>query len=813
MAIAVVGSVRSAIQAGLNREAASLLGGDASLEFTYRFADEIERAWMAENATAVSEVVDFRSMVSVAGNGSEGERALVQVKAIDDLYPLYGMVGLTGVGSLAEALARRDGVPGMIAHRVLVERLQISLGETLSLGTQNFVLTAVLDSEPDGVGSGFSFGPRVIVASRDLADSGLLLEGSLFETEYRLKLPQEADLAALEDEANERFLDTGMRWRDSRNGTPQISQFVDRLSAFFILLGLAGLAVGGVGVSAAVRSYLDGKTETIATLKTLGAGGSTVFGIYLAQVGLLSSIGILIGVILGASLPVMFSPLIADRFPVPVDFGFYWRPLAEATFYGLMSALIFTLWPLARSRELRAASLYRDLAGHEKRLPQRRYIILILVLVCFLIATATLLSGTPTIALSIIGGMCMILAILFCMAMLARAAARSLSRQSVARGRPSLRLALGAVGGPSAETAQVIMSLGLSLSVLAAVGQIDWNLRNIITADLPQRAPSYFFVDIQDRQLEEFTTLASGETGVSDIQTAPMLRGIITRINGLPAQEVVGDHWALRGDRGITYASSQPAGATLTAGTWWPDDYSGPPLLSFAAEEGEELGLQLGDEITMNILGRDLTAEIANFREVEFEDMGINFLMVVNADALAGAPHTHIATVYSSEAAEAPLLRKISGQLPNVTGVGVREAIDQFSNSLAGLTEATRWAAAATLLTGIVVLIGAAAAGERRRLFEAAVLKAIGVTRRRILASFALRSAIIGLTAGLIAVGAGALGGWSVTTFVMDYPYTFEPVSATLIVVGGASISVIAGLAFAYRSLSMSPAFVLRSRE
>ncbi len=316
----------------------------------------------------------------------------------------------------------------------------------------------------------------------------------------------------------------------------------------------------------------------------------------------------------------------------------------------------------------------------------------------------------------------------------ARSLARRLARSRLTRGRPALRCALGAVGGPGAETASVVMSLGLGLSVLAAVGQIDWNLRSLITADLPERAPAYFFVDIQNDQLDAFRELTLAEAGrLRRRDRADAARHHHPHQRPARRARWSGEHWALRGDRGVTYAAAPPPGTVVTEGEWWPEDYAGPPLMSFSAEEGAEMGLKLGDEMTVNVLGRDLTATIANFREVEFENMGINFLIVVDPAAIAGAPHTHIATVYADAAAEAPLLRDVAGTWPNITAVRVREAIDRFAESLGAISAATRWGAAATLLTGVVVLIGAAAAGERRRVFEAAVLKTLGATRGRIL--------------------------------------------------------------------------------
>jgi putative ABC transport system permease protein len=562
-----------------------------------------------------------------------------------------------------------------------------------------------------------------------------------------------------------------------------------------------------------VRAYLEGKTETIATLKTLGATGGTVFAIYLVQIGLLALVGIAIGLLIGAGVPLLAAPLIVARLPVPAEFGIYPGPLAEAALYGGLTELIFTIWPLGRARDIRAAELFRDLTAARRGLPRPVYLALTAALTAALVAIATALSGATRLALFTAGGVIGALIVLAGAALALRRLARALGRSRLTRGRPALRWALGALGGPSSETGSVVLSLGLGLTVLAAIGQIDTNLRGLITNDLPERAPAYFFVDIQDDQLDGFLEGSRAEPGVGEVRTAPMLRGIITRINGRPASEVAGGHWVLEGDRGVTYAATPPEGTVITAGEWWPEDYSGPPLVSFAAEEGAELGLALGDEITVNVLGRDLPLTVASFREVSFENMGINFIMIVNPAALSGAPHTHIATVYADAAAEAPLLRRLASAYPNITAVRVREAIDRVAEALEGIGAAARWGAAVTLLTGLIVLVGAAAAGERRRVYESAVLKTLGATRGRILRSFALRSALIGTAAGLVAIAAGAAGGWWVTTDVMDASYRFEPVSALAIVAGGALASLLAGLVFALRPLAARPAQVLRSRE
>lgn len=807
-AIAAVGTVRASIQAGLEAEGASLLGGDAVVRFTYRFANDDERAWMNDIATRVSETTDFRSMLVV--NRDTVERGLTQVQAVDDLYPLVGTTELDPPMPLANAFAGSDTLPGAVIERVLADRLGLTVGDTFNLGEQVFTLSAILTSYPDNSGGGFGLGPRTLVLLKDLENSGLLAEGTLMESNYRLDLPYDADLPALETEALSKFENSGLRWRDARAGAPGVARFVDRIGAFLILVGLSGLAVGGVGVSAAVRAYLSSKAATIATLKTLGATRRTIFLSYFFQIGILTIIGVTLGVILGAAVPLAFAPIIEARLPIPANFTLHAAPLIEAAIYGVLAALIFTLWPLARTEDIKPATLFRDAFGAGHTLPAARYILATVFLFALLIGAAITFSGTAFLTLWTAGGILFALALLVAAAALARFTARKF--RPLSRGRPALRGALGTIGTRGGETTSVVLSLGLGLAVLAAVGQIDGNLRGSIANELPDIAPSYFFVDIQPDQIDGFRTRLDNDPQVTEYEAAPMLRGIITQINGIPARDFA-DHWVLNGDRGLTYSAQPSDGTIITGGEWWSDDYTGPPLISFAAEEAAEMGLSIGDTITTNILGRDITATVHNFREVSFEDAGMGFIMSMNPTALQGAPHSWISTVYSAPEAEAAILRDLASAYPNITAIRVRDAIDQVVDLLGGISAATRYGALATLVTGFLVLIGAAAAGTPARTYEAAIMKTLGASRASILRSFALRAALLGLAAGLVALAAGIAGGWAVSTFIMETEFTPIWSSATIIILGGVTATLLAGLAFALGPLAAKPARVLRSRE
>ncbi|MBK0401136.1 ABC transporter permease [Limibaculum sp. M0105] len=812
--IAAVGSVAAAIGAGLSAEGRTILGGDVALTFTYRGASEAERDFM-EGMGDVAQVHDLRSMLGTI----EGERALVQVKGVDDAYPLYGSVGVEG-GSLPDALARRDGAWGLVAEAVLAERLGLQPGDRVRLGAGEFEYRGVLSDEPDRLSGGFGLGPRVIVTSDGLRDAGLLGPGTLYETIYRLRTPESADLAALRAGFEARFPDAGVRWRDREQAAPGVERFVTRASAFLTLVGLAALVVGGVGVGAAVRGYLTRKLGAIATLRTLGASSGTVFAAYLIQIGAIATLGIALGVALGAGAVALAAPLMAETLPVPARFAAYPVPLALAAVYGAGIAALFALGPLMWLRDIRPAVLFRAAArvagrgrGGPDAWPHRGALVALGLMAAAFGAMVVWLSGAPKLAAGVIGAIGAAMLLLRGAGWLAMHGARALAHGPLARSRPGLRLALGAIGAPGGGTPNVVMALGLGLGVLAAIGQIDANMQRLIRSELPTDAPAFFFVDIQPDQLAPFRTLTDATDGVSRVATAPMLRGVISHLDGVPAAEAEIDPaaaWVLRGDRGVSYAAAPPAGSVITEGAWWDDDHAGEPLVSFAAEEGRELGLSVGSTLTVNVLGRPVTARVANLREVDWRALGISFLMVLSPNALAGAPHTHIATVYASPEAEAGLMREIGRDFPNVTAIRVRDQIERVSDGLATLGGATRWGALAVLLTGLAVLVGAAGAAAERQVAEAAVMKVLGAARLRILASLALRAGLLGAVAGLVALIWGTAAAWAVSVFVLDADFILRIGPAVAIILAGAGLNLLAGLAFSARPLRLRPARVLR---
>ena len=805
--ITIIGSIKSGIEEGLKEEGALLLGGDAEAEFTYRFANPAELSWLESKSKKISEIVDFRSMVFV--EGETNERALTQVKAVDKNYPLMGEVNLYSFETLSEALQKERGVPGAVIEQILVDRLGLTLGDTFKLGQTKFHLGGVIKSVPDSGSDGFGLGPRSIVYKDDLESSGLLSPGTLFSTKYRLDLKDTEDLDLLSKKASEKFEKTGMRWKDARNAAPGINEFVERLETFLVLVGLSGLIVGGVGIAASVRSYILLKTSTIATLRSIGASNSIIFQTYFIQIIIFSLLGILIGGCLGSIGPFLLGKWLTYSIPIPIKIGFYFKPILEAIIYGLLTSTAFSLWPLSSIENIKSSELFRNETETKFRLPRFKYLATILAIVLSLIILAAYFTGSIKLTLWTAFA---IISSFLCLIFVAAAVRAGTQKIRIKlRRNPKLRWALSAITGPKEGAIIIILSIGIGLSVLSSIGQIGGNIRLAIQQDLPDVAPSYFFIDIQKSQMPEFRKIMEANKEVTAFDEAPMIRGIISRINGIPAKEFAGEHWVLSGDRGITYSTAPAERSKITEGIWWAPDYKGPAQVSFADEEGKEMGLSLGDELTVNIMGRDINATITSFRDVDFSTAGIGFIMSMNPHALQSAPHSFISTVYAKPKAEAQLLREVAGRFPNITAVRIKEAIAQVSTILTSISSVVLYGATTTILTGFLVLIGTAASTEKARKYEAAILKAIGASEASILFSFALRSILLGGVAGAIALAIGMIGAWAVCNYIMGAEYSIIWLNAFFVIVGGVLANVFASLYFSIRAMRASTSSVLRS--
>ncbi|MHA6642462.1 ABC transporter permease [Mesorhizobium sp. A623] len=810
-AIGGVNSVALSISAGVANQGQSLLGGDMRFQLTQRAATAPEYAFL-ESLGTVSQTANMRSMARLE-DGSD--QALVEVKAVDAAYPLYD--GLVTAPALPheELFGERAGLFGAAAPDLLFERLHLKLGDRVKLGGATFELRAKLFTEPDALSDGFGFAPRLMISAEGLSASGLIQPGSLVQHIYKLRLPSDtadARIKEIEAQAGEKFPQAGWSVRTRANAAPSLSSNIERFSQFLTLVGLTALVVGGVGVANAVRAYLDSKRGVIATFKSLGASGRFVFIVYLVQILIIAGLGIAAGLVLAALMPFAASAALASVIPVPAAGGFYPGALALAALFGVLTTLAFALLPLGRARDVPATALFREMALQGKGLPRPIYGLAALGIALVLAALAIFSATDRRIAVIFVGATLVSFLVLRGVAVLVQWLARKSPRARFV----VLRLAVGNIHRPGALTPSVVLSLGLGLTLLVTLALIDGNLRRQIGGNLPEQAPNFFFVDIQAGEVDAFSSLIAKEAPGGTLAKVPMLRGRVMALNGVDVAKVsvpAEGGWVLKGDRGLTYDAAKPANATLTEGAWWPADYAGEPLVSFSAEEAAQMGLKLGDTVTVNVLGRNVTAKIANFRQVEWETMGINFVMVFSPNTFAGAPHAWIATLADKQATtadDARLLNAVTRAFPAVTTVRVKDALDIINRLVGELGTAIRAAASVALIASVLVLAGALAAGNRARIHDAVVLKTLGATRRTLMAAYALEYALIGLATALFALVAGGSAAWFVVARIMKLPSHFSPEVALATIVLSLGMTVGLGLLGTWRVLGQKAAPVLR---
>ena len=801
-AIALVGTLRASLTRGIAEQSAALLGGDLAIDGSAEpFPDGLRRM-LAQQGAQVSEVVRMSSLIAAP----DGGRTLINLKAVDGLYPLKGAVKLAPPIAIGVALAGH----GLVAEQIVLDRLGLKDGDTVRVGDASFHLRAALLSQPDATANLGLFGPTVLISSGDLAATGLVAPGALIDRSLRVSLPAGVAVASVVDLVQRDFADQGFRVRTSAENAPGVDRTIDQVAEFLTLVGLASLLVGGIGVAVGIEAWLDARARSIAILRCLGASAELIMGVYLLQSLALAALGILAGLFVGGVVPWLAGDWLASLLPVPAHFGIYPEPLLLAAFYGVMTTLVFALAPLGRATSLSGADLFRD-ATLPAHAPPRSVLVLVnVVLVLALVAVAVRTSSQSGLALGFAVGAMVTLALFRVVGgLLTRVAARLPRPRAIA-----LRLGLAALHRPGADTRLMLTALGLGLSSLAAIVCTEANLRAIIADQIPVAAPSFYFIDIQPDQVDRFQTILGKFSSVRDVVVVPNLRARIVAVNNIPAAQFADNPqagWAVRGDRGLTYAALPPTGTQLVEGKWWSADYSGKPLLSLDDGLAQGLGVGVGDVIRVNVLGREIDLTVASTRRIAWRSLSMNYAMVASPGLLAAAPHTNIATLRSDPGQDGAILRAVADALPNVTGIHVADILATVAALVRKLATALAATGAIGLVSGGLVLAGAIAAGQQRRAREAVILKTLGATSGQIRLAFLVEFGTIGAVGGVLAGLIGCAASYAVVSRVMGEDWRFTPLPLLATLAASIVVTLGFGLLSTQGALAAKPAAFLRN--
>lgn len=801
-ALAAIGTLTGAIEGELKSRGQTILGGDVQVEVWQRGATAAERTEL-EKFGQVSGGVRLQAMAS------SGETVVpIELKAVDAKWPLVGRLTLSDGRKVGQPAAGEAWVsPDALA------RLELKAGDSFTLAGQTLKIAGVIADEPDRLSEGFALGPTVIVADGFPEAAGLTRPGAMFRSKYRLLLPQERDPVATIDELKAKFPTSGFTYRQRDRAAPGADRFVSRMGEFLVLVGLTAMAIAGIGIGGGVSSYLEARRNGIATLKVLGATSQDITRIYLLQLLAAAVVGSLAGLLAGILVMPALGTALGALLPVTPGLVFDWAALSRATAYGLLVGLVFAAPPLFAARRFPALALMRarvsPLSGQwrEAAWPVGLGFAAIIGLT---LASAAQLPVTA----GFLAGAIVVLGLLGLLGWGLRKLAARLPRPQ----HPLLRLALSNLHRPGAQTGSLVTALGFGLSAFVLLAVVQTSLEANIASQVPQRAPDYFMLDLPRERAAEMERIVSKAAPQAKVRQVPALRGAIlaygpenamTRVADL--KEIPENAWPLRGERGLTYSATLPEGNSLTAGQWWPKDYTGEPLVSVDEELAKAINLKLGDKITIGVLGVERTARIASFRRIDWDTMGFNYVLVFSPNTLADAPHNLAATIDLPAGADrSQLLPQLLKAFPASSVIEVGGVLKQARELLTQVSTAILAAASVAVLAGIAVLLGAIAAARASRLYDNVILRVLGASRKQLLL---LQLAEYGLLALLLAGVALVLGsaiGWLVIVQLFEFDWLPNWPQVLAVLGAGLGMTVAFALAGSLPLLRAKPAQALR---
>ncbi|MGQ0812208.1 MAG: ABC transporter permease [Nitrospiraceae bacterium] len=867
------------VERAVAREARGLLGGDLEIRLTRPVSDNGKEVLqsLAQRGILISHASE---LVAMAADGREdaGQQPrttqIVELKGVEPNYPLYGAVIVEPARPLTDLLAlserscgKASGSPslalsalrasrfmshatcfGAVVQQSLLIRMGLSAGDRLKIGQATFVITGVIRKEPDRMANAFSLGPRVMISRDGLAAADLIKLGSRVRERYLLKVPPDTSLHPLLYELRGRLSSDGARVSTYRDAQPQLKQFLDQLARYLGLVGLTALFVGGIGVATSVRAFLREKLQTIAILKTLGAESSTVVRTYLGQALLLGCIGSAAGLLIGVALQHLVPHLLMRTFAVElldqIQFSSTLElssalPIFKGLALGVLTTLLFTAWPLLGIREIRPALIFRREIGTLEmeqtsrsdwkasatqwlRNLDRTSLGVAVGIGGGLITLSIWQAESWQIGLLFLGAVTLAVLLLWLAAALLVRALRFVPAPRAL----SIRHAIGNVHRPGTQATSVMMSIGIGVMVIVAVGLLERSLLQQIGDNRPTDAPTFFFIDIQPDQVEGLRRLLHERTGEMAPQVTPLVRARLAAVNGQAVknesvteeeeqkQEARSEkrkNWYLSREYVLTHLDRLPKDNSLVQGKWWePGETFTRPLVSVEEEAAKYLGVEIGSALEFDIQGVTMSAEVSSIRKVEWGNFSTNFYMILSPGSLENAPITYVATVRVPPEQEVPLQQALVSAFPNVTAINIADVLDNFARMLDRLSLAIRAVAFFCVLAGLLVMAAALAATRYRRLYESVILKALGATRGLIARSFAVEYALMGAVAGLIGVVLASVLSWGVLQFVFDLPWTLQPGLLTVSFVLTIVLTLMVGFLSTFRILGQRPLTVLR---
>lgn len=808
-ALVGIASFSANLEGAIRREARTLMAADVQLQSNQPFTADT-RAALAPLAQQGVRAAELAEMPSMAARLDGARTQLVELKGLRGGYPFYGELLTEPMRPLPELLA--DG--GAVVEEALLLQLGVAVGGSIKLGGRAFRVTALLRREPDRVAAALSLGPRVLVALDDVEAAGLVTVGSRVRHRMLLALPPGRDVDAV-TAGLDAALDERVQVSSFEAAQPTLRSFLARMRDFLRLATLVTLVLGGLGVAESVRVFLQQKRDTIAILKVVGATTREVTAVFVVQCLGLAALGSLLGLGLGVLLQQALPRVVGELLPVEVAGEFVPAAALEGLAVGVVTALLFCLLPLLAVRGVAPLQILRREASAGPPAADRRARALALVILGGgLAGLAAWLAGSWRLGAIFIAGVAAALLVLAAAGAGALAVLRRLPRPRSL----SARQGLGNLTRPGSQAAAVMLSLGLGVAVITQIQLVQSGLLARVADDAPVDAPNLFFIGILPDQVAPFRALLAEQGAADGLRLVPIVQARLARVAG---REVADMRFASESDErtvtrefAITWQDEMPPGNEVVAGAWWTAEAAARESLASVSDGlAGTVDLHVGDELVFDIQGVRVATRVESLRAVDWGQLQTNFVFILSRRALAGAPASWAATARSRPGPEGrrALQAAVVAAMPNVTAFDAAEVIARVQALVDRIAGVIRFMAGASVLAGLIILVGSIAATRFRRVREAAILKALGATRGVLLRALAIEYAALGVVAGIVGTAVGAALSWSVLTLVLGVPW-HAPLAVLLgLPLATAGLTVVVGIAALLGVIAEKPLAVLRS--
>ena len=787
------------VRQALTRDAHQLLGADLLITAHYPldpgFAKEAQARGLA---TATS-----TRLISMSRQA--GAAHITGVKAVSEGYPLRGKLRIAPAPNAPDREASGVPPPGHVwVDERLAGAIGAEVGTTLELGDARLKVAAILTLEPNRGVTFFNIAPRLLMNTADLPQTGLIQVGSRITYELLVA----GDRVAVDD--YERWaqprLGRGEGVEGLDNARPEIRAGLDRAQQFLGLTTLLAVILAAVAIGLATRRYTRRHLDNYAVMRCLGASQRQLFALFAWEFVALGAIAAALGSTLGFGVQQALSQglneFIAVQLPPPS-----WRPAAQGALLAFVLLLGFALPPLMRLKRVPALRvLRRDLGG-----PLESPVLSYGAAVAALSALILWQAGSIKLGTYAIAGF----------------AGAGLAYAAVSYGALRLAASAGGLGGVAwryglanlrrrarAGTVQILaLALGLTAILLLTVTRGD--LLAAWRAKTPADAPNRFILNIQPDQRAPLAAFFR-EHGLPPVTGYPMVRGRLMAVNSVEVSaanyEEARTRRLVEREFNLSYMDELPAHNRVEAGRWFTaEDRAGGAL---SVEEGiaRTLAIKLGDRLTWSVGGRLFTAPVTNIRRLDWDSMQVNFFVITTPPLLERYPTSYITSFHLS-GPHAAVMNQLTQSFPNLTVVDMSVVLRQVLAVMERVVEAVQLVFLFALAAGLLVLYAALLATEDERVREAALMRALGASRKQVAAAQRVEFIVIGLAAGTLAAAGAAGIGALIADRVLLLDYAMNPwLWLWGPVLGGACVAINA-LAGTRVALSQPPIAALRETE